>query len=99
MAHKHHLNLTRIEDERNTTFAEPICEFDFENHDDLTEIIRNATERRVVPAPEILEFCVGLKLLSEVVLKHRREPTFEEFFQHLKSFIGRVKAIDVVGGA
>lgn len=92
MPHTYRLSLTHISDQRSNPVTREVCEFEFQNHDDLTAIIERARSNNVVPASEVLEFCVGLKLLTEVAMRHRTNPAFAEFFPHLGTFIRSIKA-------
>ena len=91
MPHTYHLSLTHESDQRNNPVGKQVCEFDFKNHDDLSRIIERARQSAVVPSDEINEFCVGLKLLTEIAIKHRNEPAFAEFWPHLGTFIRTIK--------
>lgn len=91
MPHTYRLSLTHLSDQRGNPVAKEVCEFEFQNHDDLAAIIERARANETVPADEVLEFCIGLKLLTEVAMRHRNEPAFAEFFPHLGAFIRSVK--------
>jgi hypothetical protein len=91
MAHTYHLSLTHLSDQRGSPVVKKVCEFDFKNHDDLSAIIERALQNGVVPNDEVMVFCVGLKLLTEVAMKHRNEPAFTEFWPHLGTFIRSIK--------
>lgn len=66
--------------------------FEVKNHDDILAIVDRLKLGRVVPAEEAEEFAVGLKLFSEVVIRHRDEPLFSEIFGDIGKFIKRLKA-------
>lgn len=91
MPHTYHLTLTHLSDSRGEKIGKLACDFDFTSHDDLNVIIERALRNGVVSKGEVQEFCVGLKLLTEVVMKHRTEPGFAEFWPHLGTFIRSVK--------
>jgi hypothetical protein len=91
MPHTYHLSLTHVSDHQNNPVGERVCDFDFKNHDDLTHIIKRARQNNIVQTNEIDEFCLGLKLLTEVAMKHRNEPAFAEFWPHLGTFIRSIK--------
>ncbi|AJC81932.1 hypothetical protein IE4803_PA00288 (plasmid) [Rhizobium etli bv. phaseoli str. IE4803] len=92
MPHLYHLSLKHLADQKGNSVGETVCEFDFHNHDDLAKIIQKAKDNGVVPESEVFEFCLGLKLLTKIAMKHRDEPEFAEFFPHLGTFIRAIKA-------
>lgn len=65
------------------------------NHGDLLQVLGHTRERGAVPETEAAEFTIGLKLLSEVLLRHRQEPLFAELFPHLGNFIKKLKNYSV----
>ncbi len=68
-------------------------ELEFENHDDIFNIIERLQERDLFQVPgQSTEFAIGLKLFSEVMLKNRQHPLFEELAPAFKSFMQRLKA-------
>ncbi|NTB87539.1 DUF3861 domain-containing protein [Agrobacterium tumefaciens] len=67
--------------------------FEVENHDSIVDILSRSRAIEPVPPSEVPEFVVGLKLLTEVVLRHRGEPLFEELFPALKAFMKKLKAL------
>jgi hypothetical protein len=68
------------------------CEFETTNHDNILEIIEHARQNPILPEQDAPALGVGLKLLAEVVMKHRDEPPFSEFWPHLGTFIRGIKA-------
>ena len=71
---------------------EPV-ELDFENHDDIFSIIERLRERNLFEEPgQSTEFAIGLKLFSEVMIKNRQHPLFEELAPAFKAFMQRLKA-------
>ena len=69
-------------------------ELDFTNHDEIFGII----ERLKATDPfndsaQATEFAIGLKLFSEVMLKNRNSPLFEELMPAFGSFMKRLKSI------
>ena len=71
---------------------EPL-ELDFENHDDIFSIVERLQSRQLFVEPgQSTEFAIGLKLFSEVMLKNRQHPLFEELAPAVKAFMQRLKA-------
>ncbi len=67
--------------------------FDITNHDEILSIVAKITERAIVPAAEAAEFAVGLKMFTEVMLRHRKTPLFAELMPHIGAFMKRLKGI------
>ena len=65
---------------------------DIVNHDDLFDIIEKISARGVVPADEATEFAIGLKLFTEVLLRHRKDAPFAELQPHIGAFMKRLKS-------
>jgi hypothetical protein len=71
---------------------EPL-EIEFENHDDIFRIIERMQQRNPLQEPgQATEFAIGLKLFSEVLLKNRQHPLFEEPGPAFKAFMQRLKS-------
>ncbi|MDQ0393774.1 DUF3861 domain-containing protein [Labrys monachus] len=73
------------------TVSEAGLTFDVTNHDEILGLVDRVAARQVLPKDEVAEFTIGLKLFSEVMLRHRREPLFAEFFPHFGAFMKRLK--------
>lgn len=68
-------------------------ELNIENHDDIFSIIERSRNNPVFDTPEqAAEFAIGLKLFSEVMLKHRGHSLFEEFAPAFGAFMQKLKA-------
>lgn len=68
--------------------------FEFENHDNIFDIIDKIMERNIFEDKgQSLEFSLGIKLFSEVMLKNKDNPLFEElkpaFMQFMKKLKGK----------
>ncbi|KJD33924.1 hypothetical protein PK35_04090 [Tamlana nanhaiensis] len=67
--------------------------FEFENHDDIFKIIDLSKEKNLFDnANDSVEFTLGLKLFSEVMIKHRKHDLFEDFLPHFKTFMQTLKS-------
>lgn len=52
--------------------------FEVANHDDFFDIIRKVRAGRHVSDEEVAPFAIGLKLFSEIMLRHRKAPLFAD---------------------
>ena len=69
----------------------PLC-FTARSHDDLLAIVERTRARGMLNADDAAAMAVGLKLLGEVVLEHRKEALFSEFCEHIGAFIRKLKS-------
>jgi hypothetical protein len=68
-------------------------ELEFDNHDDIFGIVGRLQQRELFATPgQAAEFAIGLKLFSEVMLKNRRHPLFEELAPAFQAFMQRLKS-------
>lgn len=66
--------------------------FETTNHDDLFVIVERIRSRADIPADDAESLAIGLKLLSEIALKHRKAPLFASLYEALGAFIGKLKS-------
>lgn len=65
---------------------------DFENHDELFGIIELVKEKNLFDDErQSVEFTLGLKLCSEVMLKNKTHPLFKEFLPAMGAFMKKLK--------
>ncbi len=73
---------------------QPPIIFEFDNHDEIFRIIEIIKEKDPFDnTNQATEFALGLKMLSEVMIKNRNHPLFEDFAKEMQSFIKKVKAL------
>ncbi|MPS64424.1 MAG: DUF3861 domain-containing protein [Chryseobacterium sp.] len=69
-------------------------EFNFENHDDLFHIFEVIKSKNLFEDENTSnEFALGLKLFTEVMLKSKKHPLFEEFRPAMVEFMKKLKSI------
>jgi len=73
-----------------TTTTASALQFEVTNHDDVLALVERIRQRTDIGA-DAAAFTVGLKLFSEVILKHRKLPLFQEFMPHLGGLIKKLK--------
>jgi len=67
-------------------------EFDFENHDDIFRILSFLEEnQRFEDKQQAMEFAVGLKLFSGVMMKNKGSELFADFQPAFISFMKKLK--------
>jgi len=83
--------ITVAEASKPATDAAPIS-FTFDSHDDLAGIVERVDAKQLFDAEETKQFCVGLKLLGGVILKHRKEELFRDLAPAFGAFMKTLKA-------
>lgn len=71
-----------------------IVEIDFENHDEIFNIIDRVTAKNPFnDTDQAVQFALGLKLFSEVLIKNRTHPVFEDLNEAFSVFMKKVKSL------
>ncbi len=69
-----------------------VVSVEFDNHDNIFNIIEKLSERNLFDnESESAEFAIGLKMFSEVMLRNRDNPLFEEFAPAFREFMAKMK--------
>ena len=64
----------------------------FDNHDNLFNVIDKVQDKDLFSdMGQSTEFAIGLKMFSEVMLKNKDNPLFEEFLPSFKDFMKKLK--------
>lgn len=91
-ANKYHLTLTYQGNSDVEPSAQKTLELDFENHDELFGIIdRVKLLDPFTSEQQSIEFAIGLKMFSEIMIKNRKHPLFEELYPTFGIFMKRLK--------
>lgn len=70
----------------------PSMTFEFENHDNLFKIIEMAKAKNLFEnESQAIEFALGLKLFTEVVLKNKENPLFTDLKPAIGEFMKKLK--------
>ncbi|MEQ6290598.1 DUF3861 domain-containing protein [Vogesella sp. GCM10023246] len=101
--HRYRVTLEHLSSPKADAALHPPLSFETGNHDDVFSIIERSRAKGVFDADTAASLALGLKLFSEVMLKHRDHPVFAELHEPMRAFIGRFKAlgreVDGSGGA
>ncbi len=82
------ISLAKEEDVKNEAL-----EFEFDNHDNLFEIIKTIKSKNIFEdEQQSAEFAIGLKMFSEVMIKNRDNALFTELFPVFGSFMRKLKS-------
>jgi hypothetical protein len=92
---KYHLTLAYKGNGDEETSGEKYLELDFENHDELFGIIDKI--KLLDPfsnEQQSIEFAIGLKMFSEIMIKNRKHPLFEELYPAFGNFMKQLKSMN-----
>lgn len=93
-AHQYKLTLEYLKNARGEEVSQQLLELSFENHDNIFDIVeRQKTKGLFGNEQQATEFAIGLKLFSEVMIKHRKDHLFEELAPAFGEFMKKLKAI------
>jgi len=68
--------------------------FEFDNHDDLFNIFEVVKSKQIFEDENTAtEFALGLKLFTEVMLKNKQHPLFEELRPGIMEFMKKLKSL------
>lgn len=68
-------------------------ELEFDNHDNIFTIIERMKNRNLFHTEnQAIEFAIGLKMFSEVMLKNRENELFSEFRPAFSDFMKKLKS-------
>jgi len=89
---KYRITLEHLHSPKDLGLNETI-DFEFENHDEIFSIIERIKDNNPFDNKnQAVEFALGLKLFSEVMLKNRDHELFEELMPEFGSFMKKLKA-------
>ena len=92
-ANKYRLTLELVETAKGEKGIQEPLHLEFTNHDEIFQIVERMQKRDLFQnKQQATEFAIGLKLFSEVMLKNRNLPLFEEFGPAFGNFMKKLKA-------
>jgi hypothetical protein len=91
-SNKYHLELKELSLKDGSDGTKTL-EFNFENHDDLFQILDVIKSKNVFSNEQTAnEFALGLKLFTEVMLKNKQHSLFEELRPAIMEFMKKLKS-------
>ncbi|TDO83042.1 uncharacterized protein DUF3861 [Flavobacterium chryseum] len=93
-SNKYHLTLSLKQYANGETKPAKELGIEFDNHDEIFEIIEKIKDKNIFDnESEATQFALGLKLFSEIKLKHRKNPLFEELNDVFPVFMKKLKSL------
>ena len=93
-SNKYHLTLQLNQYANGELEPKKELEFDFDNHDEIFGIIERIKAKNPFgDEAQAIEFALGLKLFSEVMLKNRKHQLFEELNEAFPIFMKKLKSL------
>jgi len=89
--HLYRVTVEHVEDAKGNAVEAPPLTFEVRNHDDLFPIVARMRTRPIFEPDEAAALAIGLKLLGEVMLRHREHELFAPLRPHYTEFIKRLK--------
>lgn len=92
---KYHLTLAYKGDIDEEASGQKYLELDFENHDEVFGIIDKIKLLDPFSSEQqSIEFAIGLKMFSEIMIKNRKHPLFEELYPAFGNFMKQLKSMN-----
>ncbi|MBF4515556.1 DUF3861 domain-containing protein [Flavobacterium sp. ANB] len=93
-SNKYHLTLSLKQYANGDTHPAKELGIEFDNHDEIFDIIERIKDKNIFDSEsEATQFALGLKLFSEIKLKHRKNPLFEELNDVFPVFMKKLKSL------
>lgn len=93
-SNKYYLTLSLKEYANGETEPAKELGIEFSNHDEIFGIIDRIKDKNLFDSPEeATQFALGLKLFSEIKLKHRKNPLFDELNEVFPLFMKKLKSL------
>jgi len=93
-AHKYKITLEHLATAKGEPGTHEPLQLAFDNHDDIFSIIERMQARNLFNNDnQSTEFAIGLKMFSEVMLKNRKHPLFEELAPAFSEFMKKLKSM------
>lgn len=90
--HRYRITLEHLATAAQGQPQHPPLSFEAGNHDDIFAIVERIRGNDQFDAETSAQLALGLKLFSEVMLKNRKHPLFEEIQPAIRDFIGKLKS-------
>jgi len=90
-AHNYRITLEYLGGKHADSSKHAPLQFEVGNHDDLFDIIARGQGAGLTDAHEAAALALGLKLFSEVMLKHRKDPLFATLLPAFGEFVDNFK--------
>lgn len=89
--HRYRITVEHLETPDGTAPQVNPLVFETLNHDELFSIVERMRDKGKFEGDEGVSFAIGLKLFSEVMLKHKNDPLFQPLQPHFGEFMKGLK--------
>ncbi len=94
-SHRYQITVMPLAEEAtNSAVAQAPVVFMHENHDELSSIVERCRKTTGLDADAAAAVAIGIKLLSEVMLKQRDNPLFDPLRMPAREFVGKLKSLN-----
>jgi hypothetical protein len=91
-AYQYKLTLEGLTTPEGNPMSNQAVELNFTNHDDLYRILEMSKGKNLFEdLQDSVQFTIGLKLLTEVMLNNRKNPLFDELSPAIGEFMKKLK--------
>lgn len=91
--YSYNITVTPVSAPDGTAIAREPLQFSHTNHDEIIGIAQRIEARSGLSADDARATAIGLKLLSEVMLKQKNNPLFDPLRGGIRDFIGNLKSL------
>jgi hypothetical protein len=93
-AHRYRVTLEYLQTAKGESVDKKPIQVEFTNHDDIFSIVERLQQKDPFKNKnEDTEFAIGLKMFSEVMIRNRKHPLFEELAPAFSEFMKKLKAL------
>ncbi len=97
-AHQYKLTLEYLQTSKGEAVIQSPIVIEFVNHDDIFSIVNKLQQKDIFKNKnDNTEFAIGLKLFSEVMIRNKTHPLFEQLAPAFGEFMKKLKAMPKAG--
>ncbi len=90
---KYRITLEQLAAAKENQALHDSLQLEFDNHNEIFSIIERLQQKDPFQNKnQATEFAIGLKMFSEVMIKNKNNPLFEEFLPAFSSFMKKLKS-------
>ncbi|SEI95485.1 protein of unknown function [Dyadobacter koreensis] len=91
---RYRFQLEYLSSSKEETALPEALDLEFENHDNIFQIVEILKEKNPFgDEKQAVEFAIGLKMFSEIMIKNKSNPLFEEMLPAFRIFMRKLKSL------